>query len=367
MPLSRRSFLKSVGMAAVAAPFATPAFAGPVAFAPRPGAARTFELITRVDIADPRGDMRVWVPVPSRSFGNWFEAGETTFSGNATNAAVRTDSLSGAKFVEATWRASAKPSLEVVSRFATRDRDVDPAHATAAAPLSDAERAAFLAPTKRVPLDGIVKETSDSIVRGKQSDLAKLHAIYTWVVANTYRDAATIGCGDGNVAAMLTSGRLGGKCADINPLFVGLARAAGIPARDLYGIRVAPSRFGYHSLGANSPVVTKAQHCRAEAYIEGVGWMPMDPADVRKVVLEEPPGHLAMTSAKVEAARKTLFGAWETNWMPYNDAQDVRLNGASGGTIPFLMYPQVEVAGKMLDCYTADQVRYTITARQIEI
>jgi hypothetical protein len=32
---------------------------------------------------------------------------------------------------------------------------------------------------------------------------------------------------------------LGGKCADLNAWYVGLARAAGIPARDAYGMRCA--------------------------------------------------------------------------------------------------------------------------------
>ena len=74
---------------------------------------------------------------------------------------------------------------------------------------------------------------------------------------------------------MLTAEKLGGKCADINGLFVGLARAAGLPARDLYGIRVAPSRFGYKSLGAGSTDVTKAQHCRADVWLEG-HWLDAD-------------------------------------------------------------------------------------------
>ena len=43
---------------------------------------------------------------------------------------------------------------------------------------------------------------------------------------------------------------------------MGLARVAGLPARDLYGICVAPSRFGYKGLGAGSADVSKAQHCR---------------------------------------------------------------------------------------------------------
>ena len=126
---------------------------------------------------------------------------------------------------------------------------------------------------------------------------------------------------------MLKTGNLGGKCADLNALFVGLVRAAGIPARDVYGIRVAPSIFGYKALGANSETITKAQHCRAEVFLSGYGWVATDPADVRKVVLEEPPGNLAIDDPKVEAARKTLFGAWEGNWLAYNIGTRCRAAG----------------------------------------
>jgi transglutaminase-like putative cysteine protease len=138
-----------------------------------------------------------------------------------------------------------------------------------------------------------------------------------------------------------------------------------VPARDVYGIRVAPSRFGYRSLGANAAVITKAQHCRAEVYLSGFGWVPADPADVRKVVLEEPPTNLAIDDPKVRAARRTLFGAWETNWLAYNFAHDVALPGPGGRKVPFLMYPQAEVAGERLDCYDADNLKYTIVAKEI--
>ncbi len=164
--------------------------------------------------------------------------------------------------------------------------------------------------------------------------------------------------------ALLKSGDFGGKCADLNGLFVALARASDIPARDIYGVRIAPSRFGYKSLGANSAVVTKAQHCRAEVYLDGFGWTPMDPADVRKVVLEEPPGNLALADAKVAAARKTLFGAWETNWLAYNSARDIALPGSSGPKIGFLMYPQAETGGVRLDSLDADRFRYTIKSEE---
>jgi len=163
---------------------------------------------------------------------------------------------------------------------------------------------------------------------------------------------------------MLETGDLGGKCADLNALYVGLARAAGLPARDVYGIRVAKSALGYRSLGAASENVTKAQHCRAEVYLGGYGWTPVDPADVRKVVLEEPPGNRPLDDEIVKQARTRLFGSWEMNWMAYNFAHDVALPGSQGQPVPFLMYPQAETADGRLDSLDPDNFKYAITARE---
>jgi len=164
---------------------------------------------------------------------------------------------------------------------------------------------------------------------------------------------------------MLESGDLGGKCADLNALYVGLARAAGLPARDVYGIRIAKSELGYKSLGASSEKITKAQHCRAEVYIGSYGWVPVDPADVRKVVLEEPPGNRPLDDEMVTRARTRLFGSWEMNWMAYNFAHDVALPGSSGTPVAFLMYPQAETAGARIDCLAPDSFQYEITSKEI--
>ena len=364
MSLRRRTLLKSLGLAAVAGPLAGRAFAQGVAFAPQPGAERTFEITTRVEIASAKGGARVFVPVPSQDFAGWMKSHGSSFTGNAGHMVLTADKRSGAKFVEAAWSSDAVPLLEVTSRVSTRDRAVDLSRPGAVQALGGHERALYLASTDKVPLDGIVRQTSDRIVAGKSGELEKVQAIYQWVVENTFRDAATAGCGACSVVEMLTSGRMGGKCADINPLFVGLVRAQGIPARDIFGVRVAPSRFGYKSLGPATPVVSKAQHCRSEVYLSGYGWVPMDPADVRKVMLEEPPGHLEFAADKVAAARKTLFGAWEGNWVAYNAAQDVRLPG-SDASIPFLMYPHGQAGGQALADLNPDAFRYTITAKEI--
>ena len=161
-------------------------------------------------------------------------------------------------------------------------------------PLSDAERKLYTGSTDLMPTDGIVKATADTHCGLGVHRRRKGARIYEWIVDNTFRDPKTRGCGIGDIASMLKTGDLGGKCADLNALYVGLARAVGLPARDVYGIRIAPSQFGYKSLGAGSRVISKAQHCRAEVFLSGFGWVPVDPADVRKVVLEEPPGKLAL-------------------------------------------------------------------------
>jgi transglutaminase-like putative cysteine protease len=63
------------------------------------------------------------------------------------------------------------------------------------------------------------------------------------------------------------------------------------PRRRLAGarslrLRVAPSSQ-FPSLGRAGGNVTTAQHCRAEVWADSYGWIPVDPADVRKLMLEE--------------------------------------------------------------------------------
>jgi transglutaminase-like putative cysteine protease len=184
-------------------------------------------------------------------------------------------------------------------------------------------------------------------------------------VLNTFRDPKVRGCGRGDIRFMLESGDMGGKCADINALYVGLARAAGIPARHVYGLRIAKSQEGYKSIGLATDKATKGQHCRAEIYLKDYGWVPVDPADVRKVALEEPPGNLTLDDQMVAKARRQLFGFWEMNWMAYNYAHDVALPGSSGKPVVYFMYPQAETAEGRVDPFDPDNFKYEITAKQL--
>jgi len=267
--------------------------------------------------------------------------------------------------VAATFPSGVKPVLTLTSQVALKNYSVDLSRPGNARPVKKADLQYFLRPTQHVPTDGIVKSTATEITKGANTDVEKARAIYEWIVENTFRDPKVRGCGRGDIRFLLESGNLGGKCADLNALYVGLARAAGLPARDVYGIRVAKSELGYRSLGASSEKITKAQHCRAEVYLSQFGWVPVDPADVRKVVLEEPPGNRPLNDEMVSSARKRLFGSWEMNWMAYNFGQDVELPGSNGTKVNFLMYPQAQTAEGLLDCLDPDNFKYEITAKEL--
>jgi transglutaminase-like putative cysteine protease len=357
--MDRRSFLKT------GAAFSAAAMA-PFSFGAE-GKWRTFEVTTRVELMA-KAPAMIWLPVPTVDT-DYQRLLATSFKADGATPRMVQDPKYGAGILVAEFKGNDKPVLELTSRFSTRDRAVDLNAAPSAAQLDPAERQRYLAATDLLPTDGIVAQTAQEITSGAKTDLEKSRAIYEWMVDNTFRDGKVRGCGVGDIKAMLESAELGGKCADLNALYVGLARAAGVPARDVYGIRVADSRLGYKSLGKSGDI-TKAQHCRAEVYLSGYGWVPVDPADVRKVVLEEN-GGLPLNDVKVVAARKRLFGSWEMNWLALNYAHDVLLPGSTQGKIGFLMYPNAEVAeqGRMnrIDSLDPEHFTYRITATEITV
>lgn len=360
----QRRLLLLAGGAAALAPLA-PAFAQDRRFEPRPGNWRTFEITTRVEIPVTSGASQVWLPVPSVD-DSYQRSGVNEFRTNG-DAKMGADSAYGARFLQVNFAAAqGTPFVELTSRFETQDRATDWTRKSAP-PLSAAERALWTKPTELMPLDGIVLKTATEASAGARTDAEKVRKIYDWVVDNTHREPKVRGCGTGDIKTMLETGNLGGKCGDINGLFVGLCRAAGIPARDVYGLRVAPSAFGYRELGGNPANLKSAQHCRAEVYLAGAGWVPMDPADVGKVMRQETPEWLKTTAHPVVApVYRGLFGAWEGNWLAFNQAHDVALPGAKHGKLGFFMYPVAEDGSGRFDSLDPDNFKYTITGREIK-
>jgi transglutaminase-like putative cysteine protease len=360
--MERRTFLKSVGVSTAAALVGVPARSREASG--QAAGWRTFEVTTKAEVANPSGVSRVWLPLALAAETDYHKPLGNTWKGNGAMRQHRDDKY-GATLLYVEWPASERaPVVEVVSRFSTRDRAVDLGKPLAS-PVkeSPAVLKTYTAATKLMPVDGIVLETSREIVKGAGNDLEKARAIYEWIVENTFRDPKVRGCGIGDIRGMLETRNLGGKCADLNALFVGLARAAGVPARDLYGIRAADSKE-FKSLGKSGDI-TKAQHCRAEFYVASHGWVPVDPADVRKVVLEEKGAIIPLTDPQVTKARAKLFGAWEMNYLAYNYAHDVKLPGSPGDPVAFLMYPQAETAEGRKDSLEPAAFKYEIASKEV--
>jgi transglutaminase-like putative cysteine protease len=328
------------------------------------GSWREFEIVTHLEVLQPAGRTRIWLPAPlaeteyQRTLGDTYRA-ENGFVEMYERPGESLDML------VAEWPDGIAPVLTVTNRVMTRDRYVDLTRPSVPPPETLAGFAPYLRGTRSVPVDGIVKETADRVTRGAGTDIERARAIYDWIVDNTFRDPKIAGGGAGDVRSMLEGGHLGGQSADLSGLFVGLARASGIPARDVYGLRVAPSRLEARSLGLAGTDATRAQHCRTEVYLTGFGWVPIDPADVRKVVLDEPPGHLPLSDPTVTRVRARLFGSWEMNWIAFNYAHDVVLPGARRGPIPYFMYPQAETANGRVNSLDPDAFRYDIAAREL--
>lgn len=158
----------------------------------------------------------------------------------------------------------------------------------------------------------------------------------------------------------------GGKCTDISSVFVCLLRNSGIPAREVFGIRAGQSKISNACGKADEKGfanITGAQHCRAEFYIDGLGWVPCDPADVAKVKLAE---KLPNDSKKLKEVKDYFFGSWEMNWVAFNSARDFVLEPKpTQYPLNMLGYPYAEVGEDAKDYYKPKTFVYSYTSQEI--
>lgn len=198
-----------------------------------------------------------------------------------------------------------------------------------------------------MPIDGDVKETADKITEGKTTVLDKSKAIYDWIYDNMERNEEVVGCGTGDVLQLLKN--LNGKCTDIHSVYVGLARAAGIPAREVFGVRLSKDA---------QADVTKAQHCWAEFYLPGTGWVAVDVADVLKAILKE---NLTKDSEKALQLKDYYWGNLDPIRVGFSTGRDLKLvPEQADGPLNQFGYPYAEVDGKAIDFYQPDTFKYTI-------
>ncbi|MCF6179005.1 MAG: transglutaminase domain-containing protein [Geopsychrobacter sp.] len=290
-------------------------------------------------------EVKLWLPYPVSNSQQLID--QISWQGDFTEAAVYTDRANGNPILFARWSDQTTSRKMTLSFNAERTEQKNENLHESSADIDLATFAPYLVATSMGPVDGPVKDQADAITAGKKTILAKARAIYDWTVDNSFRDPKTRGCGLGDVPQLL--GRPGGKCADISSLYVALARSAGVPAREVLGLRLAQK---------GGTDITGWQHCWAEFYLPETGWIPVDPADVRKAMLKQ---KLALNDPKVAELREYFFGNLDSYRIKLSEGRDLVLNPPQEGlALNYLMYPFAQVGGRTIDWLEPATFKYKI-------
>jgi transglutaminase-like putative cysteine protease len=293
---------------------------------------------------------RLWVPYPISDARQVIS--NISVEGDFATSGVYTDSENATLILYAEWPEGVK-SRTLVFSFSVDRQGVRQTGLPSVEPAwNPSDYAAYLKPTILGPVDGEVKKLADSIVVGKKTVLEKARALYDWTVDTMYRDPETIGCGKGDVCLLLE--KPGGKCTDISSVFIALCRAAGIPARELFSVRLGKKA---------EEDITTWQHCWAEFFLPGYGWVTVDPADVRKAMLVE---NLELDSEKTKSYREFFWGGADPYRVVIAQGRDVVLNPPQAGPpLNTFGYPYAEVGDKQIDFYDPKGFTYTYTFKEL--
>lgn len=294
-------------------------------------------------------EAKLWLPYPVSDRDQLISNVKVT--GDFAESGVYTDRVNGTHILYARWP-EGLPGKKFTFSFAASRREVIRRDLPAGkVPWDPAGYQEYLSATSLGPIDGDVGKLAERITENRQGVLQKARAIYDWVCDNMYRDPDVKGCGKGDVCVLLR--KPGGKCTDISSVFVALCRAAGIPAREIFGIR----------LGKKSPEdITTWQHCWAEFYLPGYGWVPADPADVRKAMLTE---NLKSDDPKAIEYRNYFWGGIDAYRIRLAVGRDLVLNPPqAGGPLNTFGYPYAEIGGKPLDWLEPKTFQYRISFRE---
>jgi len=197
---------------------------------------------------------------------------------------------------------------------------------SAAPAVPHMELARYLRPDRMIPLNGEIGRLSAEYTKGAHGNIAKAHKIYDYILATMHYDHKGTGWGHGDAVWACNSKH--GNCTDFHSLFIGMARAAGVPARFQIGLAL-PANF--HS------GTVAGYHCWAEFYAKGIGWVPID----------------AAKASQDPAKSKYYFGAIDTDRVMFSMGRDIRLVPAQkGAALNYFVYPYAELDGKPYDAIT---------------
>ncbi len=285
---------------------------------PAPARTRNFQFTYAADVTglNPGQEARIWLPVApsnddqeaaivSRDLPGEGKIGREKQYGN--------DIL----YVEARADADGKVPLKLVYKVTRREVKGDGGKDVKESPD---QLARYLKPDARVPITGKPLELLKGV------ELPKDQTAAAKVMYDVIDDTLKYGKdkpGWGNGDSAWACDNKTGNCSDFHSLFMSMARSQGIPAKFEIGFPLPEKR------GAGD---VAGYHCWAKFRPAGRGWIPVDISEANK--------HPQL--------REYYFGNLTENRVAFSTGRDLELvPKQDGGPVNFLVYPYVEVDGKV--------------------
>jgi len=214
-----------------------------------------------------------------------------------------------------------------IERSSYRVPAADPPAAAPSEVAAAAGLTTWLKPDTLVPIDGPVAQEAWKIVRDAGSPLDRARRIYEHLISAVTYDKSGTGWGRGDALFACSARR--GNCTDFHSLFIGEARAVGLPARFIMGVALPRARWALPT-SSGGGVIT-GYHCWAEFHVDGLGWVPVDASEAHK----DP------------RRRDELFGGLEADRVQFTLGRDIALPRARSGRLNYSIHPHVEVDGAL--------------------
>lgn len=278
----------------------------------------TYELVYRVDASSlltGAGDARLWIPLPAQTPHQRLHREKVKSPWSYRIA--RDDYGNRMIYVEPKGSVDHEAIVEVHSVVERYPSAASVLVGEGAEGRNDPKR--FLAPSRKIPIDGVVKNLANRLARRRDSESVRIHAFYDYVVSNLKYSKTGVGWGQGD--AVRACNVRSGNCTDFHSLFIGMARSQGIPARFVIGFPLdATKTEGF----------VQSYHCWAQVYDSDKGWIPLDASEAHR-----------------SGRGRDYLGKLPSDRIAFTMGRDLALAPAqSAEPLNFFVYPYGEVDGE---------------------
>jgi transglutaminase-like putative cysteine protease len=284
--------------------------------------------LTVNDIPGDAGGMTIWVPVPldnerqrlesfeifedlayrivqEPEYGNWFLVSD----------------IGGAEL-------SGRTEIATSVKFRVRRYAVSPLRQQCSAEMVPQHNLArYLAADRLIPVEGKIAEEARLAAGQVQGPLRQTRLLYVRIVSTLAYDKSGTGWGRGDAIYACDVRR--GNCTDFHSLFIGQARAMGIPARFIMGLPLPEDE---------SEGTIPGYHCWGEFYLPDKGWLPVD----------------ASEASKYPEKKELFFGGLDEHRVAFSVGRDIKLPGSAAEPLNYVIYPHIEIDGRVHEGVVTD-------------